>query len=67
MRKKARKMKHIRKEIDKIELHDALSIVSRIGYINATNTFRWFQQYVQPNVDITTCKKRISKATKENL
>lgn len=60
MRKKGNQLKDVGKEINKIDVSDALSMVSRYGYIKYTDTFTWFKKYIQPNVDFRACKQRIA-------
>lgn len=60
--RKARKMS----KKSKVTIYDTRQMLSYLGWINCTNTYAMYIEWIKPYVNFKYCKRRISKYDKRN-
>lgn len=63
MLKATRKAKRIGKK-EKVTAHDARQILSYMGYIDKTDTYKMYEERIKPYVNVQKCKRKVSMCDK---
>ena len=45
---------------EKTTIFDCRQMLSALGWIKATNTYRWYEEWIKPYVSFRKCRKRVS-------
>lgn len=59
-----RKARRLSKK-EKVNWHDACSMISSMGYFKYTNTYNMYLEWIKPYINIKTLKKKVSKHSKK--